>query len=368
MTSTIVTDPTAANPLDLLSLGRLGADDQRVAALYWEQFTNRRALVVRHASTGTQGTVNLPVDSLDGWYGAVLALRGDDVWVLGGGGPLVLRHYRLSGSPLPTSATLVSRRALGDSDSRVGDVVALADGRLAVVWHQHGSTGPQGMAVGFATTAGGWSQLTGLQFMPTRASKQSAAQHPADGTLWIFNNPDGWGRVGLARISVAGSTPSVLSTEGTFLDPAVHGDNAPDPENPDLVAVTDAATTTVALAYQSKVRLRFSTTILGSQPVVARFTANRSAQFVRLAEWVERVSNLGLAANAQGTWLTYRPVDAQTLRFDQLQLRRLDAAGWSAAAVLGTLADAHARIGSGGQRAEVVARMSDGTLRLFSAR
>src|SRR5207244_6201698 len=137
-----LTDPNATHGLSLLGSGKMAVSGSMTALLYWETFTTRRAVLFRDSSSGANSYVSLPVDTTAGWSNANYVISGSRLWIFGGDGPVYVRDYQLSGSPLPTSATRVSTQVFGDSDSRQGDLTMLASGGLVAVWHQQGSTGP----------------------------------------------------------------------------------------------------------------------------------------------------------------------------------------------------------------------------------
>lgn len=363
-----LTDPVATQGLALLGRGKMAETGKVTGLLYWEEFTSRRAMFFRDASSGTASYVSLPVDSLVGWSNATYVLSGNEVWVWGGGGPVYLRHYQLSGSPMPTSAALVSTEAFGDTDSRRGDLTLLASGGLVAVWNQQGGTGPQGLGIAYRSPGGAWQTTYPLYFMPTMASKQVVAQHPADGSVWVFNNPDAWGEIGAVHLTEVPSGLTLDWTDAHYIFDQTYGDLAPDPENPDLVVATDPSTASLVLAYQSRVRQMFSTypaVVTGSHVAVARIGPGGPTSFLVLPSYVERISALGLVVRPGETWLAYRPVDPATLAFDKLYVSVHRNGAWGSPTLLGTLDDPYGLVGSGISRAEFSAEMADGALHFY---
>lgn len=366
----VLNDPSAANPLALLGRGTAASWGSVSVVLYWEQFTNHRSAFLRDSSTGAQSYVRLPVDNESGWSHAAYTMTSPtDLWVFGGGGPMALRHFSLSGGSLPTTATLVSDQAVGDSDSRQGDFIRLADGALVLSWLQQGATGPQGQWLGYVPPASTTLQVSGpLTFVRTKASKSVLAQHPVDGSVWLFSDPDAWGAVAVAHLTEASGSLRVDWTDPTWINTTAYGENGPDPENPDLVAGADPTTGTIVLAYQGAHRMMFQTSptvVTGSYPVVARIAASGSLAFTQLPVYVERISSLAMSVVAGDVRLTYRPIDATTMTFDHLDSALLHAGTWSAAAHLGQLADSWEVLSFTPGRSEVAAQMSDGQLHLF---
>ncbi len=368
-TDTVLNDPAATYGVTPVGRSRMASTSAFSIVLYAGEFTNLRGAYVRSTTTGASSYVHLPLDVNDGWSNASYTLStAGELFVATGEGPIRVRRYALSGSPMPTSAVLLSSTLFGNSDSRTGDLVALAGGGAAYAWHQQGATGPEGMSVTRFTAAGGWSAPVSLTFMPTSASKQALAQHPSDGSLWLFNSPDSWGRVGAARLVESGNGLATDWTNAALLSPQVDGTNGPDPENPDLAAVADPTTGTVALAYQNANRRLFygARTLAGSYVTVARFTASGQKSFLTLPVYVERISALGLSITGTATWLTFRPIDEATTTFDRLKVARYQGGVWSTPLDLGSPYDPYTRIGYVTDRPEVSVRLKDGSTHLFS--
>lgn len=334
--------------------------------LYEERFLHNVWALFTDAATGAKTHVAIPIDSTSGWGGAAYALTPGQLWVFSGGGPMYLRRYALSGSPLPTAATRIEVRTFGDGDSRPGDMIATAGGGIVAVWHQQGETGSQGHRVAYRDPVGSWTTRS-MQFIPTMASKDVLVQHPADGSVWLFSNPDAFGAIGAARFAeVAGAGLSLSWTDATFIDPA-DGLNNADPENPNLVAAPDPAGGRIALVYQSAERKTFSYSpfVTGSYPVIARIGADGSKSFVKLRVWVERVSPLGVIVEPGGTWLAHRPIDAADLSFDDVNVARYRDGAWTSVR-LGTLWQPYEPIHYGTSKTVVAARLSDGKIHTYA--
>lgn len=371
-----VTDTTLANPnvsgtVGTLTRGRLAERGNVSGFLYYQSWGSRPWAAFRDASTGAISNVSLSATSvaINEWQDASLVLTGDDhLVVLSGSGPVFVRDFQLSGTPLPTSATLVSTTTFGDGDSRTGDLIQLASGAVAAVWHQQGATGPQGYAFAYRHDPGSaWTQSGLVQFMPSAASKQAAVQHPADGSVWVFSSPDAWGRIGAMHLTETATGLTLDWTNATYLTPEM-GAAAPDQENPWLAVAADPSTGTVALAYQSADRRMYATSpvVTGSKPAVTRIGAGGVLSTIVLPVFVERVSSLSLAVQGGSTWLGYRPIDEATLTFRDLYLSVHDGSSWQPAVRLGTLAGNFERIGYATTIPELVARMADGSFHYFA--
>ena len=365
-----LTDPAATHGLALLGRGRAASWGNVSSLLYWEESTSHVGAFFRDAVTGVTSYVSLPLDNTTGLSDAAYTMTSaTDLWVFGGGGPMNLRHFTLAGGSVPTSAALVSNQSFGDSDSRQGDFLRLASGGLVAVWHQQGGSGPEGMWIAYRGPSSSTVQVTGpLTFTATSSSKQAMAQHPVDGSIWIFSNADATGTIGAAHLTEGTSGLSVDWTDGSFLTRTKYGNLGPDPENPDLAAAPDPSTGTIALAYQSATRKMFSTSpvvVTGSYPVVARFGTDASATFLQLPTYVERISSLGLVVQPGAIRLMYRPVDASTLTFDHVYTSVYRNGAWESPVLLGQLYTSYERVNFSPNRMELSTRLADGKVHVF---
>ncbi|HET7487726.1 MAG TPA: Ig-like domain-containing protein [Acidimicrobiales bacterium] len=365
----VLRDPAATNGLALLGQGRTAGWGTLSVVLYWEEYASRPAAFFRDASTGATSYVSLPVDSLAGWDFSAYALTSDvDLWAFGGAGPMALRHFRLSGSPVPSSAALVSDQIFGDGDSRQSDFIRLASGGLLAAWHQQGETGPEGMWFAYLGPGGSSWRVTGpLQFMPTRSSKQTVVQHPADGSVWMFADPDSYGAIGAAHLTETADGMRVDWTNDNYINQRLFGENGPDPENPNLSSAPDPAAGTIVLAYQSAHRTTFQYApfVTGSYPVLARIPVSGVPAFTALPVYAERVASMGLVVRPGEVWLLYRPVDTSTMTFDHLEASVLRAGGWQAPVALGKLYTSYDRVNASPDRVELLARLDDGRIHLY---
>jgi hypothetical protein len=368
------TDKPLTNPADgdpLMPLGRgkqaeWGAVD---VLLGYDMYDATRLAVFRDSTSGATSAVTLPVDTSAGWSNADYVMTSaSDLWIESGDGPVYVRHYRFSGSPTPTSASLVSSQTFGTGDSRHGNITSLTSGALVVVWHQQGASGAQGQYVAYRTPSGSWQATLGpFTFMPTASSTQVVAQHPADGSVWVFSDADTWGSIGAIHLTESGSSLSVDWTKSDYINTNANGDNGPDPEYPDLALAKDTSTGTLVLAYQSAHRVMFNSSTTGSYVAIDRIAANGSMSFTTLPVYVERTSALGLVVRPGQTWVAYRPVDQQTLTYTHLNASCYCNGSWQPATDLGIFKATADRVGYGVSRAVFAGRMSDGGLHLVSA-
>ena len=367
---TVISNPSVGETLVLTGRGRMATLGSLSVLIYQEGGSSKPWAYVRDASSGQSSHVALPFTQWPGsdWTYATYVLTPErQLWVFSGAGPVHARRYQLSGSPLPTSAVLVSDVTFGDTDSRAGDFTRLASGALVAVWHQQGQNGPQGQGIAYRSPSGAWSTQYPLTFIPTRASVQAVAQHPADGSVWVFSDPDAWGSIGAAHLTEGATGLTVDWTDPMFIS-SNDGDYDVDPEMADIEVAVDPSTGTIAVAYQSAVRRIFSSSpfVAGSHLAVAHIASNGAKSFVSLPIYTERISQIGLSLAGGATWVVYRPIDEADLTFDDLYVSRLEQGAWSAPQLLGRLYGAYDSVAFNAGRAEFAARLSDQKLHLFT--
>ncbi len=357
----VIEDPSASGELSPLLRTRLITFGSVTGVLYLDVQTYTPSVWFRDSATLDTSIVDLPSDARQGWvYAAAVMTSPNDLWIAGGSGPITLRHYVLSGAPLPTSATRVETRTFGTTDSRPGDMIALTSGAIVLAWHQQGASGPQGQQVAYRSAAGDWSQLPNLDFMPSHFSDQVLAQHPVDGSVWLFSNPDMFGAIGAAHLSETASGLAVDWTNAEFISSRAHGTNGPDPENADLAVTSDPATGTIAVAYQSSDRQYVgpsSNVEVVSRPVIARVPVSGAPSFTTAPVWAERVADIGLVVAGGDTWLTYREVDHDTGSLLGIHAVHHGAGGWEAPVALANGSVTSVAYGTG--RVELVAKPDD---------
>ena len=330
----------AGYALDVVDRDAIATNDALGVTLYRPTFTNRIWARTRAFATGATSDILVWSGTASGWAGVRTALSPTGtLWVLGQGTDgMVLRGFELAGGTPPTSATLVREEFLGDADSRGGDLTLLDSGALAVVWHQQGDTGPQGLGVAHLGTDGQLSvqTVTGIR---TKASKEVMVQHPADGSLWVFSNPDSLGQIQAVHMTETADGLSLDWVDDAWIADAAGVFDA-DPENPWVAAAADNTTGDIVLAYQSADREILSTSpfVAASRPAIARIAVDGSRSFTHAPDRIERVSEFGLTATGGSVWLAYRPVDTTDLSYDDVTVARLAGGVWSSATV-GTLAD-----------------------------
>lgn len=302
-----------------------------MVAYYNDSTPYTPTLYFRDSSTGGTSTVKLPVDNnpdnpfhLTGY----VLTSSNELWVSSGGvGNIAVRQYQLSGSPLPTSASLISVKYFGDVNSRSGDFIKLKSGALVLTWHQHsefgGATVSQGVMTAYRSASGAWSTtplITGM----TTSSIQTAVQHPADNSVWIFVSADASaliqayhfteGASGLTfdwykKYFISQYTEESYTT-GTYV--AQDGPNAGDSELPPIRATSDPFRNEIALSYPS-LNNRVTSFInngwyTSNNPVVAHIAADGSKSFSVLPYLINGYGDLEVVAVTDTQWVMYHPV------------------------------------------------------------
>ncbi len=350
----VITNCTASFGLQQMLIGPMASRGSVTVTHYWEEFTSpgRHWLYFRDSTTGAFTHLEISDGTNGGWGDSKITWTGNNqIWLEGGKGPIVVHGYQVNGtSTLPTSLTSIDKKTFGDTDSRTGNLLALKSGAVVAQWHQSGQTGPQGHWLAYRTAAGAWNTPQSLQFMPTFATISTMAQHPADDSIWLFNDPDAFGAIGAAHLTEVAGTLKIdwtdanfIAHEGPYNETLGTYDYGPDPENPDIVAVPNAAKGTISLAYESSYR----TTITGiegspyaSYPVIADIKADKTKTFIQLPVYVERISKLALAVSNGSYWLAYHPVDGfpdGPHSFKRLQISKYSNGAWSSPVDLGDI-------------------------------
>ena len=335
----VLSNPSLSSGVIAHPIARNSNDGVMSGMLYRAKYSNQPWVRFRNVTTGAAQDVNLPTDVTPGsdWNGASTAFGGGRFWVLSGGGPVRLREWTLAGSDVPTSATLAKSIVLGNTDSRPGGIIRLASGAVVAVWKQQGATTAQALNVTYLPLAG---ESTTLSVpLQTMSSVQAVAQHPVDGSVWVFSNADAAGSIDAVRAVETQGSLAVSDVRKGFITTTADGANGPDGENPDLEAVADQHTGSIALAYQNNTRRIFSTSpwVVGSYVSIARISATGTKSFISMPEYVERISSIGLTVRGAETWLIYRPVNQSTLTYADAYVRRHDGATWSDPYRLGTI-------------------------------
>lgn len=337
--------------------------------MYRVAFNNAPWIYFRDNSTGSTSHVNLP--DFPSESGAEYILTSlNEFWLFSGVGVnsyLIARQYQLTGSPLPTSASLVSTKTFGGIGNRPKGMIKLKSGGLVFVWDiQSSDYAPHDLHVTYRSPSGIWSTVT-VQAQTT-GGRTTLAQHPADESIWVFNNGDAASRIETFHFTENPSGLTLdwedhiyIATNGPGGSSDIKdGDNGPDPENPYIVAAADPTHNAILLAYESAHRKIVSTApfIAISYPNIAVINADATKTFIVYPTWVERTDTLGLVATSDKIWLMYRPVDETTFVQDKVYLNSYSNGSWGTPLFVGTLGDFDWK-GYGLSRAEFAYRPND---------
>lgn len=258
-------------------------------------------------------------DSTSFWMlqGATPTYASPSVWHIGGDG------------------TVLNSWPIGVAGDRPAALVVLADGRV-MAWTRDAQL-PSTVIKCFWYD-GSWHQLSDISFVEN-GLHAVAAQHPFDGSAWLFALADGGGPIHAFRYSTAG--PITLSWANTdWLDnnlssPPVNL-NGPDNENA-FLAIT-ATSDHLLLMYESADRFfaSLSPLITVSRPKIVFVGVTGSQdQFLALPEYVERTEPLGLYPDSTGIWTVTRPVNTTTFAYQTIVAMHWDGTQWGSPLAVG---------------------------------
>jgi hypothetical protein len=279
------------------------------------------------------------------------------------GGHLLVSQYQLNGPP-PTSATLVSTQALGDSYSTGQSLIRLQSGGMMVAWDEQ-PLGSSDLTTGFAyrNPTGIWA----VHFPVTipndslggsiTKSRIAQAQHPADGSIWVFVKRDSFPNIMSLHFTEGASDVALDSTNETLIlgpncsyvgQPCYNdGNNGPNVEFPFLTASPDSTRNAILLAYQDlQYQVVFIDPLYGNlqnniflkqAPVtVAQIGADGSKNFIPSPNYAERVSQFGMSVLSDGTiWLAYQPIDSTTYTWNKVYASKYQNGVWSVPVLAG---------------------------------
>ncbi len=267
------------------------------------------------------------------------------------GGNLLVSQYRLNGSP-PTSATLISAKSLGDTNSFGKSMIRLQSGALMVAWNEEGWNyrSAQDLTSGYAyrSVAGNWA----VKFPVTvpgsgiTMSQMIMAQHPGDGSIWAFVKRDSFAQISALHFFETANDFVVDWIKTDYITYAADGDNGPEGEFPFLTAAADPTRNAILLAYQSyRDRVVFVDPLYGNgnmiflkeaPATIALIKADATKTFIPFPTYMERGVQFGMSALADGTiWLAYQPIDSQTLTWNQVYASKYQDGAWSAPVLTG---------------------------------
>jgi hypothetical protein len=271
-------------------------------------------------------------------------------------GTLLASQYRLNGSP-PTSATLVSTKSLGDTNSFGKSLIRLQSGALMIAWNEESSSfnAAQNLSTGYAyrSPTGTWSVKFPITIPNATGGNSTGtqmilAQHPTDGSIWAFEKRDGFYEIGALHFTELASANdfTIDWINPTFINHSADGNNSPEVEFPFLAATADPTRNAILLAYQSyPYQMVFIDPLYGSYnsmflkqapATIAQIAANGSKVFIPSPANLERMSQFGMSVLSDGTiWLAYQPINSQTLTWNQVYATRYQGGSWSTPALSG---------------------------------
>ena len=270
------------------------------------------------------------------------------------GGQMLVTQFRLNGTGVPTSATVVGSTAFGDANSRPKSMIRLSSGAVVFGWHQEGLANADGSVnVGFAYrgAGGGWSTVYPVVLSDPSGgtltlSEMALAQHPVDGSVWAFSKRDSFTNIAAVHLREQGSGLAVDWTQPAFISWAADGASGVQVELPFVTAVPDPSRGAILLAYQTRQEqilfvdplLRDGNSIFVKQAglTVARIDAAGGKQFLNAPFTAERGVQFGLSVHADGAiWLAYQPVNAGSYTWNEVYASRYGSAGWEAPSLVG---------------------------------
>lgn len=323
------------NLITSYSYGKL-AEDGGITAIFYGTNNSSRISVYFRDGAGNFTTFLMPAELRQDEAGGLVdaILDGNTLWILSGKGPLVIRQYQLSGSPLPTQAALISATSVGDLNSHtLGNAfIHLKSGGLIAMWYEdYNPTLPDthiDYGFGYRSPAGTWSTIfpvsvsgEGLGGTITM-SKQAIAQHPVDDSIWAFSKRDSYHSMEAFHLTEITDGVRLDWINRQFLNsnPEYDGIYGPDGEFPDLVAVADKNRNTILLAYQNWNRQIFSTDpwIVGAYVSILQVGTDGAKSFIIYPAWVERVRGLALIVRPDALYLAYTKINETLMTSEEV--------------------------------------------------
>ncbi|HEV2493972.1 MAG TPA: Ig-like domain-containing protein [Terriglobia bacterium] len=271
---------------------------------------------------------------------------------------LLVSHYQLNGTP-PSSATLLSTEALGDSISQGRSMIRLQSGGLLVGWSEgifNDASGSQtDLTVGFAyrSPTGVWAIHFPITVPNNNGGgnivqcRMTMAQHPVDGSVWVFLKRDSFSQISALRFSEVTNDVLLDSITPGYITDTTDGNNGPEGEFPYLTASPDPTRNAILLAYQSyPYQFVFVDPLYGSMSdniflkqslvSVAVIQPDASKSFIPFPNYIERITPFGMSVQSDGTiWLAYQPINAKTYTWNGVYASKYESGAWSAPVLAG---------------------------------
>ena len=283
---------------------------------------------------GNDSRIYLPDLDDDIMYNAEYVLTSqNELWVFSSNGfpafgqagaPAVMRQYQLSGTPVPTAASLMSKRSFGDADSAACSLIKLNSGGLVAAWyrrHEYNGNLDDRYAelfIVYRNSQGSWQEFSSVEvdYLPNALHRVTLGQHPADDSIWLFSKADSFSEIRAMHFTKIGGSLQLDWVDDHFISQDGDGELGPEGELPELIAVSNPYDDTLLLAYQNEYDEIFSTSpfIKWSYITVTTIAADGSKTFTMLEEYAERVHGLnGLIVLPNEVQLFFKPVDTVNL-------------------------------------------------------
>lgn len=319
-------------------------------------------------------------------------LRGQELWVYSNFGPTKARHYLLKGDPLPTSAELIETVPLGEPTklyawgkefSFPGALLKTKDGGLVFAWYQwisgrrpYGETWID-YGIAYRSPEGVWQTQYPIRVLANgwgggiTYSRMAAAQHPADGSIWLFAKRDSFWNIDALHLTESAAGLNLDWFRQGYISKKYDYANRPDGEFPYLVAVADPYRIVIALGYQGGDRrffwnLEHTKYVIGSRLRIAQIAADGSRTFVAFNEaWLERTSPFALLLQPEGYTIAYRQINEQLLTKGELWLSNYGGIQWTAPVCLDSPGQVGANVVSSQLTPFFATQMGGGTIGLL---
>jgi len=335
-----VTDKTLIGTGLQIGKGKIAEFDGMSSVLYMS-LSNGGIYAFFKDNLGDTSHVLLPGFPSSGNYGCgeYVMTAKDEMWALFGTGPLMAVQYKFTGSPLPTTATLVSSKTLGDSSSFCPSLIKLSSGALVGVWTQNTAYNSTSGALGFAyhNISGSWSQIFPYTVQySTGGVRLALAQHPVDNSIWALSKQDGAHQINAYHLTETSNGLSFDWTDANFISQGTDGSNGPEGEFPYLVAVSDKLRSAILLAYQDNQYKMYNSSVKGAYVSIAQINIDKTKSFLVFPKYIERADYLGLVASPTSISLGYFPINETTLTYNDAYVSNYSNGTWNQQKLLGT--------------------------------
>ncbi|GLI39272.1 hypothetical protein KI811_17385 [Geobacter hydrogenophilus] len=404
----IVTNPATNGQLLPWGTGRIASYREVSAFLYRTESSGD--WLYMYDGSGNESHIPLPdrFDLNDRANAEYLLTSPSDLWIWSGVlGRTMLRHYQLlksNNSRLPDKAVRVSVTKVGDEDTRPGAMLKLSSGGVIAVWYQFEYHPDRRLDIGLVHVGPKGEIKTnypilapGKEGTPV-ATRWAMAQHPTDGSIWVFFKRDSYHEISVLHLkeTMEGVKLDWLRTDFIGRKDGIHG---PEGEFPYLSALADSVNKTIVLAYQNNrseimyasdgdgnfmngsctqgTTLRMEPYFFAKRSLVSivRITADERKIFQDFPEYVERTQEFGLSLTHR-LWVLYRRIDCETTNYEVLQrqgdvMLSYQNGEWSTPLILGRLDTSKdyygASLFSSAHEPRFLMRLDDGLLHLLEA-